>query len=414
MNTDATVGSRFDAVENKFVTTIVPIIVSLADIDLYKFTMQQVVFHQYPNARVRYQFVCRNGGKKLGFLAAEVRLQLDLLANLSLTETELDKMVEMGFFKPDYIAWLRTMRVDPSLVKVEDVNGQLKISIEGKWLDTILFEIYILSIVNELYFAHTSKFSEIREEAELRLTKKIEMIKLYPQLKISEFGTRRRYSRAWQEHVLGRLLKECPGNIVGTSNVYLAIKFGIKAHGTMAHEFISAHLGLVDNLNQAQKRAFYSWLQEYDKDLGTALTDTFTTPAFFRDFGAVLSNEFSGMRHDSGCPFKFARACINHYKKMGIDPKTKFLIFSDGLDIRKAIEIWKTFAGEIGIAFGIGTNLTNDMTEWFEPLQIVIKLIWCNDVDCVKLSDNPAKNMGPNTMVVIVKGVFCREGDELA
>jgi nicotinate phosphoribosyltransferase len=283
----------------------------------------------------------------------------------------------------------------------------LFITAEGKWLDTILFEIYILSIVNELYFKATTRFENIQEEAHYRLTQKIEMIKLYPQLKISEFGTRRRYSKAWQEYVLIRLIKEVPNNIVGTSNVYLAMKLGIKAHGTMAHEFISAHLALVENISEAQKRAFFSWLQEYDKDLGTALTDTFTTKAFFNDFGVVLSNGFSGMRHDSGDPFVFARNCIAHYKKMGIDPRTKFLIFSDGLTIRKAVEIWKAFAGEIGLAFGIGTHLTNDMAELISPLNIVMKLIWCNGKECVKIGDGKGKGIGgENGMMLEVKKAF--------
>lgn len=386
--------------ENK---TVAPIITSLLDQDLYKMSMQQVVFHQYPKAVVQYQFVCRNGGKKLGFLAQQVREQLDMLADLSLTDAEAAFLSTYSFFKPDYIDYLRGMRLDPSLVTVTDNNGDLDIKAAGKWLDTILFEIFVLSIVNELYFRNTSKFENVREEAELRLTKKIWMIKQHPQLKISEFGTRRRYSKAWQEYVLGRLLAECPGNIVGTSNMALAMKFGIRAHGTMAHEFISAHLGLVGNINQAQKRAFFAWLQEYDTNLGTALTDTFTTKAFFRDFGVVLSNGFSGMRHDSGCPFEFARNCIAHYKKLGIDPKTKTLIFSDGLTIRKAIEIFEMFTGEIGLAFGIGTHLTNDMSEFLEPLNIVMKLIWCNGTDCVKLSDVPTKNMGSPVMVEVVK-----------
>lgn len=383
------------------------IIESLLDMDLYKLTMQQVVFHQYPNAVVKYQFVCRNQGKKLGCLAPDVQREVNALANLRLTDAEAVWLGTYSFFKPDYIEFLKSFRINPELITISDNNGELKIVAEGKWVDTILFEIFILAIVNELYFRKTSNFKEMEIEANLRLTRKIEFIKEYPQLKISEFGTRRRYSRAWQEHVLGRLLAEVPNNIVGTSNMYLAMKFGIRAHGTMAHEFISAHLGLVDGkFNQAQKKAFYSWLQEYDNQLGTALTDTFTTKAFFNDFGIVLSNGFSGMRHDSANPFVFASNCIAHYKKMGIDPRTKTLVFSDGLTVRKAAEIWKTFAGEIGLAFGIGTSLTNDMQEIWEPLNIVMKLVWCNGTHCVKISDVPTKAMGDAEMIVIVKKVY--------
>lgn len=383
-----------------------PIIDTLLQQDLYKLTMQQVVFHQYPNAVVRYQFVCRNKGVKLGFLVDKVRREIDSLANLRITDEEAAYLQTYTFFKNDYIEFLKSFRMNPSLLSVKNVNGDLSIKAEGKWVDTILFEIFVLSIVNELYFRTTTKFSDLEAYAKMRLFAKIEIIRKYPQLKISEFGTRRRYSKKWQEYVLRKLIEMAPNNIVGTSNVYLAMKLGIRAHGTMAHEFISAHLGLVERISDAQKRAFYSWLQEYDNSLGTALTDTFTTKAFFRDFGVVLSNGFSGMRHDSGDPFEFARNCIAHYKKMGIDPKTKFLIFSDGLDVNKAVEIWKAFAGEIGLAFGIGTNLTNDMAEEVKALNIVMKLIWCNGVECVKLSDNPGKIMGDLVMAEEVKKAY--------
>lgn len=387
-----------------------PIITNLTDLDLYKITMLQVIWRQHPNAFVKYAFKCRQASLKLGYLAPEIIKQLANLKNLKFTEEEINFLTEKKYLKRDFIEFLKTYSIDPSLVKVEDKNKELVVTIEGKWIDTILFETYILSIVNELYYRGlSSSLKDILEEADIRLTNKMERLHKYPKVKISEFGTRRRFAKYWQEYVLRRMIAEMPTNLVGTSNVYLAMKYGIPCHGTMAHEYLSAHLALVDNLKEAQKRALYSWLQEYDNDLGTALTDTFTTDAFFRDFGHVLSNGFSGLRHDSGDPYVFAKKAIDHYKKMGIDPRTKTLIFSDSLDIPKAIQIWSTFAGDIGLAFGIGTNLSCDMTALIDGLRIVIKLIECNGKPVVKLSDDISKAMGDEEMIEKVKKAYIDE-----
>jgi nicotinate phosphoribosyltransferase len=243
----------------------------------------------------------------------------------------------------------------------------------------------------------------LRFEGENRLRNKIDIIRQYPRFTLTDFGTRRRYSARWQRYVVETLKQTCP-QLVGTSNVKLALDLGIKPIGTVAHEFFSAHLALVDNIVEAQKRALHVWLQEYDNNLGHALTDTFTTDAFFRDFGVVLSNAFQGVRHDSGDPIEFGYKAIAHYKKMGIDPKTKSIVFSDGLDIPKAIEIYKEFAGLIGLGFGVGTNLTNDLG--VTPLNIVIKLVECNGRPVVKLSDNPGKAIGDKGTIDKVKKAF--------
>ena len=228
------------------------------------------------------------------------------------------------------------------------------------------------------------------------------MLKKHPRLMLAEFGTRRRYSREWQEYVFG-VLNDLP-NVVGTSNVRLAMDNDTKPIGTMAHEYLCAHLGLVDNLGTAQKRALHVWLQEYGTNLGVALTDTFTTPAFFKDFGHVLANAFSGVRHDSGDPIKFGIDTIAHYESLGIDPRTKTIVFSDGLDIPEAIRIFETFTGLIGISFGVGTNLTNDLGP--KALNIVIKLIECDDTYCVKLSDNPGKAIGNAKQIDNVREIY--------
>ena len=373
-----------------------PIITSIIDTDLYKFTMQQTVFHQYPFADAVYEFRCRNKNVKLGYLATEVRAEVNAWSKIFLSGEEADYLKTIPFLTPDYIDYLSWYRFDPKLVDIKDINGDLIIKIKGRWLDTILFEVPLLATINELHFRNTTNFENLKQAGNTRLTYKIEMLRAFPRIIISEFGTRRRYSKDWQKHILGELARTSP-QVCGTSNILLAKEFGIKAVGTMAHEYISAHLALVDNIRQAQKRAFHVWQQEYDENLGIALTDTFTSKAFFMDFDKTLSKSFAGVRHDSGDPIQFGWDVIAHYKSMGIDPRTKTIVFSDGLDIPKAVEIYLTFTGLIGISFGIGTNLTNDLG--VDALNIVIKMLMCNGKDVVKLSDIKGKHVGDEALI---------------
>ena len=380
------------------------IIDSILQTDLYKLTMQQLVLHQYPNADVAYRFKCRNNGIKIGFLAHTVRARIKEMANLALTqEEEFYLAEEIPFLSADYIDYLRNYRFNPDQVKVSKVDEDIEIEIRGPWVETILWEVPVLAIVNEVYFNETSDFKTIEAEGIRRLKDKMNLICQYPTMTIAEFGTRRRYSNLWQQKVLRELHLNCP-QIVGTSNVRLAMDIGIKPIGTMAHEYFSAHLALVENLRTAQKRALYVWLQEYGTDLGIALTDTFTTKAFFEDFDIVLARAFSGVRHDSGDPIEFGENVIKHYQKLCIDPKAKIIVFSDGLDIPEAIRIFKHFVGRIGVSFGIGTNLTNDLGP--TPLNIVIKLIECNGIPVVKLSDNPGKAIGDPDMIQRVRKTY--------
>lgn len=380
------------------------IIDSILQTDLYKLTMQQLVLHQYPKANVAYRFKCRNNGIKIGFLAHKVRQAVKEMAYLALTQEEIFYLTdELPFLSADYIDYLMDYRFNPDQVKVSKVDEDIEIEIRGPWVETILWEVPVLAIVNEIYFNETSDFKTIEAEGIRRLKDKMNLIRQHPTMTIAEFGTRRRYSNLWQQKVLRELHLNCP-QIVGTSNVRLAMDIGIKPIGTMAHEFISAHLSLVDNLRTAQKRALYVWLQEYGTNLGTALTDTFTTKAFFKDFDMVLAQTFSGVRHDSGDPIEFGENVIKHYQKLWIDPKTKTIVFSDGLDIPEAIRIFKHFVGRIGVSFGIGTNLTNDLGP--TPLNIVIKLIECNGIPVVKLSDNPGKAIGDPDMVQTVRKTY--------
>ncbi|HUX60716.1 MAG TPA: nicotinate phosphoribosyltransferase [Ignavibacteriaceae bacterium] len=380
-----------------------PIIDSILQTDLYKLSMQQAVLHQYPNATVKYVFKCRNEGVKLGFLANNIRKQVEAMKDVCLADDEWAYLSSLQFLTDDYFSYLDKYRFNPSQVKIENVDGELKIEIEGPWAETILYEVPLLAIVNELYFDATSDFKSIEGEGIRRLKDKINLIRQYPTLIFAEFGTRRRYSRDWQKYILEELHRNCP-QLVGTSNVKLAMDFGIKPIGTVAHEWFSCHLALVDRLEIAQKRAMHVWQQEYGTDLGIILSDTFTVDAFLKDFDLVLAREFSGCRHDSGDPIVFGNKIIKHYKKLGIDPKTKSIVFSDGLDIPEAIRIFKEFTGRIGVSFGIGTSLSNDLS--VTPLNIVIKVVECNGQDVVKLSDNPGKAIGDKDMIERVKKAY--------
>lgn len=380
-----------------------PIITSILDDDLYKFTMQQCLYHQHPKAEAEYSFKCRNKDVKLGFLAPFIREHITEMRRLYLSQDEEKYLSGLSFMKQDYVAYLYDYRYDPSQVCVENVDGDLQIGVFGPWVETILWEVKLLAIVNQLYFEQTSEFKSIEGEGIRRLRDKINLIRQYPTFQFADFGTRRRYSRNWQRYVVEELHKNLP-QLVGTSNVKLAMDLGIKAIGTQAHEWVSGNIALVDNIREAQKRALYVWLQEYGTNLGIALTDTFTTKAFFEDFDVTLANAFSGVRQDSGSCFEFGRNMIAHYKKLGIDPRTKTIVFSDGLDVPKAIAIYKEFTGLVGLSFGIGTNLTNSLGP--EPLNIVIKLIQCNAKPVAKLSDNVTKAIGDNEVVEQIRKAY--------
>ena len=363
--------------------------------------MQKCVWSQYPNATVKYVFKCRNEGVKLGFLCNLVTEQVQSLSQVQLSKEEAAYLGTLNFLTDEYVNFLKEYRFDPAEVCIDTtLDGDLVVEIEGGWCRTILWEVPLLAIINQLYFQERSDFRSIQGEGIRRLKDKINIIRQYPTLTFAEFGTRRRYSKEWQEYVAVELSQACP-QMVGTSNVTLAMKLGKVPIGTMAHEFVSCHLSLVDRLHEAQKRCLHVWLQEFGTDLGIALSDTFTTKAFFSDFGLVLSREFQGIRQDSGDPVDFGENAICHYKSMGIDPKTKTVIFSDGLDTSKMIDLYKRFVGRIGVSFGVGTHLTNDFS--CSPLNIVIKAVECNGCPVVKLSDDPSKAIGDPSMVERVK-----------
>ncbi len=380
------------------------IITSLLDTDLYKFTMMQVVLHQFPGAEVEYRFKCRNQGVLAPYVN-EIREEIRGLCSLRFQDAELAYLKAMRFIKPDFIDFLGIFKLNDKYVSVTALpGGEIEVSIKGPWLHTILFEIPVLAIINEVYFRNTQKQPDL-QEGRARLTTKIALLQAngLQALKIADYGTRRRFGKVWHEEVLRTLSNKLGtgpgqgknasvlGQFAGTSNVLFAMKLGLTPLGTMAHEYLQACQALGPRLRDSQVFGFESWAKEYRGDLGIALSDVYGMSAFLRDFDMYFCKLFDGARHDSGDPFEWGERMIAHYIHNRVDPKTKTLIFSDGLTVPRTIELYQQFKGRCQVAFGIGTNLTNDLG--YEPLQIVIKMIRCNGQPVAKLSDTPSKNM---------------------
>jgi nicotinate phosphoribosyltransferase len=389
------------------------IITSLLDTDLYKFTMMQVVLHQFPGAQVDYRFKCRNpgldaSGRASVNLAAhvnEIRDEIRSLCSLRFQDAELAYLRSMRFIKSDFVDFLGLFKLNEKYITVTALpSGEIDITIQGPWLHTILFEIPVLAIVNEVYFRNLHRVPDV-VEGRRRLDQKVELLRGsgLADLKIADYGTRRRFSKAWHDEVLRVLSNrlgttQSPGNLpgvagqlAGTSNVLLAMKLGLTPLGTMAHEYLQAVQALGPRLRDSQVFGFESWAREYRGDLGIALSDVYGMNAFLRDFDMFFCKLFDGARHDSGDPFQWGERMIAHYAANRVDPRTKILIFSDGLTVPRTIELYQQFRGRCQLAFGIGTNLTNDLG--YEPLQIVIKMVRCNGQPVAKLSDTPSKNM---------------------
>lgn len=396
-----------------------PIITSLLDNDLYKFTMLQAMLHQFPQTHGVYRFRCRNNEDTLYPLADikdDLEQQLDSLCELRFLEDELEYLRGLRFMRSDFVDYLELFKLKRRFITVStDEKGRLFIDIEGPMIQAMFFEVFVLAIVNELYFSALSNASVI-EEGQRRLDEKVELLHQYavkqekydnntPPFIVADFGTRRRFSKVWQAHVVETLHNAEPKIVSGTSNVYLAKKLGMTPIGTMAHEFMQAFQALDVRLRDSQKAALEAWVHEYRGDLGIALTDVVGMDAFLRDFDLYFAKLFDGLRHDSGDPYVWGDKAIAHYKKLKIDPRTKILTFSDGLDLNKAWNLHQYFKGQIRTSFGIGTNLTNDMG--ITPINIVLKLVECNGQPVAKLSDSPGKTMINNdTYLAYLRQVF--------
>lgn len=392
-----------------------PIIQSLLDTDLYKFTMLQVLLHKYPQTHSVYLFRCRNLDEvayPLAELLDDVNAELDALCTLRFTADELQYLRGLRFIKSDFVDYLELFELKRRFIVASiDASGRLDIRIEGPMIQAMMFEIYVLAIVNELYFRRLDQTAALAE-GERRLAAKITLLKGYrtrmqdndvPFL-LSDFGTRRRYSFAWQRHVIERL-KEVPEIFRGTSNVYFAKELGLTPIGTMAHEFLQAFQALDVRLRNFQKAALEAWVQEYRGDLGIALTDVVGMDAFLRDFDLYFAKLFDGLRHDSGDPYVWGDKAYQHYKRLKINPKTKMLNFSDGLTLESAWDLYEYFNDRFQLGFGIGTHLTNDMGQ--TPLNIVLQLVECNGQSVAKISDSPGKTMTDNdTFLAYLRQVF--------
>lgn len=308
-----------------------PLIISMLDDDLYKFTMMQAVFHQYGSGpKVEYIFTCR-GPEKLGYLVDQLKEQIQFLTELRLSEKEASYMLSLDYFKNDFVHYLSFFQYEAGQVVVSsNENGELVLSIYGSWLETILWEVKLLALISELHFMNHHNYDEMKKMAGEKLKEKISLIN-QNELPILEFGTRRRCCQENQENVVRQLRLKCP-TFLGTSNVYLAMKYEIEPKGTVAHEWTMAHLSLVMDIRESQRRAMFVWLQEYGNNLSIALSDTFGSDAFFKDFCPILTNITKGIRQDSGDPYVFANKAIAHYQSLNIDTKTKTVIFSDNLN----------------------------------------------------------------------------------
>jgi len=376
-------------------TTNSPIIESLLDTDLYKFSMGNVVLHRFPTAHTKFKFKCRSEFD-LSKYVDEINGELDNLCTLRFTPDELGYLNTIPYFKSDFIDYLGMIQLKRDQIKCYvDEAGELQIVAEGPWRDVIWFEVPVLAIVQEVYTRNEYPDMDFTE-GRARLQEKIEQGHQYSKrlrMVINDFGTRRRFSRDWHEEVVATLSKQLDRTMfTGTSNVLLAMKYGLKPIGTMAHEYLQAGQGLGEvPLVKSVSYMLQQWVEEYRGDLGIALSDVVGFDAFLRDFDKYFAKLYDGCRHDSGDPFEWGERLIEHYTKLGIPAATKTAVFSDGLDFPLAFRLAEQFRGRIMTSFGIGTNLTNDVG--VKPLQIVMKMVECNGNPVAKISDSKGKGM---------------------
>lgn len=369
---------------------------SLLDNDFYKFTMQHAVIKRFPYAKARYQFINRGKHEFPENFAQKLREAVDDMARLRLDYKEKEYLrTTCPYLDPTYLDFLQGYRYDPSEVHIEQNGTDVKVSVEGYWYRTILWEVPIMALICELFYRETG---QLRQPDELVVNTVENKISLYKKLgvKFAEFGTRRRHSYEVHDLVVKILREKGTGTFIGTSNVYLAMKYDIKPIGTHAHEWFMFHAAKY-GFKMANSMGLEHWVDVYRGDLGIALTDTYTTEVFFEQFDKKFAKLFDGVRHDSGDPLDFGDKTINHYKKLGIDPLTKTIIFSDGLNYEKVERIVQHCKGRIGLSFGIGTDLTNDVG--LKPMNIVLKMTEAqpenaNWTGVVKLSDEPKKHTG--------------------
>jgi nicotinate phosphoribosyltransferase len=389
-----------------------PIVRSLLETDLYKFTMWQALLHRHPGATGEYEFRCRNEPAfPLAELKEEVERELDHLCELLFTDDEVDYLRSLRFIKSDFADFLTVFRFQRKFITVETDGPKLVIRAVGPVVHVMGFEIYVLYIVNELYFRRFDREAALAE-ARVRLLQKVDELRAFESeppranpFEFFDFGVRRRFSGDWQDEVVATLARDLPQFFKGTSNVYLAKKYDLVPIGTMAHEYMQAYQSFGVRLRDFQAAALEDWVQEYRGDLGTALTDVVGMDAFLNDFDLYFAKLFDGLRHDSGDPAQWGEKALAHYARLRIDARTKRLVFSDALTVPKALALYRHFADRVQTGFGIGTKLTNDTG--IPALNIVMKMVRCNGQAVAKLSDTPGKSQCTDeTFIAYLRQVF--------
>lgn len=381
---------------------------SILDNDFYKFTMQCAVVKLFPNIKGRYQFINRGKHKFPEGFDKALKSAIEAMVDLKLTKEEKNFLAKTcPYLPPTYIDFLEGYRYDSSEVFIEQKGEELTVSVSGYWYRTILWEVPILSLISELYYKLTGLQRWTDEQV---VENTLEKMKLYDGLgvKFAEFGTRRRHSYHVHKLVARSLSEYKSESFTGSSNVHLAMINKVKPIGTHAHEWFMFHAAEY-GFKMSNTLSLEHWVDVFRGDLGVALSDTYTTEVFFRQFDTKFAKLFDGVRHDSGDPIQFTEKTIAHYKKLGINPMYKHIVFSDGLNSKKVTAITKACKGRIGIAFGIGTNLTNDVG--LKPMNIVMKLteVFTSDQDwvpTVKLSDEPGKHTGDSETIALAKDIL--------
>lgn len=383
-------------------------------LDFYKLTMGDLAYEKHPDAEVTFTLKNRNSKQPLSEFVSATALQerLDAIREQGFQPEEIAYYAGLhaqngeARFTPEYLDHLANQTLPEVNISNDDTTGELAVQATGPWADVSLWETIVMSEVNEEYYSrlmekHGLSLDDLYAEGDRRLDEKVARLQARPDIKFSDFGTRRRFSAKWHEHVIARLAQECPDNFIGTSNPWFAYKYNLKPIGTFAHEMPMVYAGLEDanggNPLDGHAKMLQDWQEHYKGDLSIALTDTFGSDFFFTDFSDEQAKNWRGLRHDSGDPFEFGDRAIAYYKQHDVDPKTKDLLFSDSLDIDKIENLADYFKNRTNPLYGWGGKLMNDLS--LPPNNTVMKATRVNGTNTVKLSDDIGKHTGPQEKV---------------